>query len=180
MSKNLVYETVGELFCGPGGGALGASMSSFTDKNKEVRIRHSWATDYDKDTCETYFKNISKYETGRHGRKDVVNVIQGDINSDAIDLNLASQFPAVDGLIFGFPCNEFSLVGETKGFEGSFGPLYKHGIKILNRSDKPKWFIAENVSGLSSANNGLALKKIESEMREAGYTRASFEAYMPK
>ena len=56
MSKNLVYETVGELFCGPGGGALGASMSSFTDKNKEVRIRHSWATDYDKDTCETYLK----------------------------------------------------------------------------------------------------------------------------
>ena len=181
MNKNLVYETVGELFCGPGGGALGASMSSYTDKNKEVRIRHSWATDYDKDTCETYLENISKYETESHGRKDAVNVIQGDINSGAIDLNLASQFPAVDGLIFGFPCNDFSLVGETKGLGGTFGPLYKHGIKILNRSDKPKWFIAENVSGLSSANNGLALKKIESEMREAGYTinthKYKFEEY---
>ncbi len=62
MKKKIIYEKVGELFCGPGGGALGASMSSYQNKSLEVRIKHIWATDYDKDSCETYLKNISKYK----------------------------------------------------------------------------------------------------------------------
>lgn len=181
MKRKIIYETVGELFCGPGGGALGASMASYQNHNLEVRIKHMWATDYDKDSCETYLKNISKYERKNHQRKDLPIVVNGDVNTNAIDLESEEQFPSVDGLIFGFPCNDYSIVGESKGYKGKFGPLYKHGIKILNRIDKPRWFIAENVSGLSSANNGKALCKIESEMRDAGYKinthKYKFEEY---
>ena len=39
----------------------------------------------------------------------------------------------IDCLTFGFPCNDFSLVGKHKGFEGEFGPLYTYGIKVLNK-----------------------------------------------
>jgi len=70
-------------------------------------------------------------------------------------------------LAFGFPCNDFSVVGEQKGFDGKFGPLYSYGVKAINIHN-PKWFIAENVSGLQSANNGLAFKNILHDLENAG------------
>ena len=181
MPKEKSFETVGELFCGPGGGAIGASLSNIKTETMDVSIKHLWATDFDADSCATYFQNISKFENEKFGFKKPVNVIHADINNPKINLMDTKQFPAVDGLIFGFPCNDFSIVGESKGLDGKFGPLYQHGIKILNRPDKPKWFIAENVSGLSSANEGNALRKILSEMTDAGYNitphKYKFEEY---
>ena len=163
------YQRVGELFCGPGGGGIGASLSSFSDGRCEFRIKHLWATDLDSDSCETYKKNISKYEAEILGLNEPPTVIQGDVNSDSIDLSDTQKFPHVDGFIFGFPCNDFSLVGESKGLSGNYGPLYRHGISVLNRRDKPDWFIAENVSGLSSSNHGKAFSQILREMIDAGY-----------
>ena len=58
-------------------------------------------------------------------------VVCGDVNDAEIDLTNANQFPYADGLLFGFPCNDFSLVGESKGLKGKFGPFYKHGITFL-------------------------------------------------
>ena len=49
---------LGELFCGPGGIALGATNA--TIDNKDFKIVHEWANDYDEDTCETYRFNIAK------------------------------------------------------------------------------------------------------------------------
>lgn len=66
------------------------------------------------------------------------------------------------------PCNDFSVVGEQKGFDGTFGPLYSYGIKIL-KIHQPQWFLAENVGGLRSANEGKAFKKILQDMKDAGY-----------
>ena len=40
---------LGELFCGPGGIACGASLADIGDKN--YLIVHAWANDYDQDTC---------------------------------------------------------------------------------------------------------------------------------
>ncbi len=47
---------MGELFCGPGGIAYGAITARIADPN--YRIIHQWATDYDRDTCNTYIRNI--------------------------------------------------------------------------------------------------------------------------
>lgn len=74
----------------------------------------------------------------------------------------------IDALAFGFPCNDFSVVGEQKGFNGTFGPLYTYGIKVLKRY-QPLWFLAENVGGLKSANEGKAFEKIKADMIGAGY-----------
>ncbi|MBL4761773.1 MAG: DNA (cytosine-5-)-methyltransferase [Gammaproteobacteria bacterium] len=173
------FQTVGELFSGPGGGAIGASMSCLDLPDKKIRIRHSWATDFDRDTCDTYKKNISHYERAKFGVETGCEVVCADVN--ALDLSESGSFSAVDGLIFGFPCNDFSMVGESKGMDGKFGPLYKHGITVLNRVDRPKWFIAENVGGLSSANGGSAFAQILREMDDAGYVltahKYKFEEY---
>jgi DNA (cytosine-5)-methyltransferase 1 len=80
-----------------------------------------------------------------------------------------SQLAPIDALAFGFPCNDYSVVGEQKGMDGTFGPLYSYGVKAL-KLFKPMWFLAENVGGLRSANEGKALTKILNELRDAGYT----------
>ena len=49
---------LGEFFCGPGGIACGAKLSQHTDGEDLYEILPTWASDYDKDTCETYARNI--------------------------------------------------------------------------------------------------------------------------
>ena len=144
---------LGELFCGPGGLAYGAINARIELNN--YRITHAWANDYDSDTCNTYRHNICP--------NDPDSVICGDVRR--IDLE---NLPPIDALAFGFPCNDFSVVGEQKGFDGKFGPLYSYGVRVL-KSHKPDWFLAENVGGLRSANEGNAFQKILEDMRKAGY-----------
>jgi DNA (cytosine-5)-methyltransferase 1 len=150
---------LGEFFCGPGGIALGAKLSGSVnnEKGNKYSVKPFWATDYDKDTCDTYALNI-------HGSYPSEKVIHEDIRKLNID-NLSD----CDGFAFGFPCNDFSIVGETKGLKGTFGPLYSYGVKYLE-AHQPMWFIAENVGGLSSANEGNAFKSILQAMTDAGYT----------
>lgn len=144
---------LGELFCGPGGLAWGALNADIGDP--QHRIVHQWANDYDLDTCHTYTRNICP--------DNADSVICGDVRK----LNLLA-LPEIDALAFGFPCNDFSVVGEQKGFEGKFGPLYSYGVKVL-MSHRPQWFLAENVGGIRSANEGNAFNKILSDLKAAGY-----------
>lgn len=146
---------LGELFCGPGGIAYGAK-SAFHDKYK---ITHAWATDYDQDTCNTYVKNICNGDSS--------TVICNDIRT--LNFNELKNISDIDALAFGFPCNDYSTVGEKKGIKGEFGALYEYGIKVL-KEFKPKWFLAENVEGLTSADDKEAFQIILQEMHEAGYS----------
>ena len=147
---------LGELFCGPGGIGYAAKTAAIEDP--AYRITHAWANDCDKDTCRTYVKNVSG---------DDSTVIREDIRS--LHYDKLAAISDIDALAFGFPCNDFSVVGEKKGIEGVFGPLYKFGIKALERF-QPLWFLAENVGGLRNSNDGKAFSSILSEMSEAGYS----------
>ena len=144
---------MGELFCGPGGLAWGAFHASI--ERPEYRIVHAWANDYDEDTCNTYRRNICPNSSNSVYCEDV----------HALDIEKLGD---IDAFSFGFPCNDFSVVGEQKGFEGTFGPLYTYGIKILERY-QPLWFLAENVGGIRSANEGGAFAKIKEDMIACGY-----------
>lgn len=144
---------LGELFCGPGGIAYGATTANIG--LNDFTITHEWANDYDRDTCDTYIHNICP------DKPDSV------ICSDVRKLDISKLAP-IDALAFGFPCNDFSVVGEQKGFDGTFGPLYTYGVNVL-RQHKPKWFLAENVGGLRSANEGRAFQKILTDLKESGY-----------
>lgn len=147
---------LGELFCGPGGIAYGATTANIN--NPDYQIVHQWATDYDRDTCATYAHNICKANF-----EDVQSVICRDIRK--FDLH---GLPQIDALAFGFPCNDYSVVGEQKGMDGVYGPLYSFGVNAL-RIFEPTWFLAENVGGLRNANDGKAFTKILDDMRSAGY-----------
>ena len=153
MRKTTKVFKLGELFCGPGGLALGATRASIDDKN--YRIVHAWANDYDQSTCDTYTRNICP--------DSPESVICGDVRNLDID-----SLGDIDALAFGFPCNDFSVVGEQKGFDGKFGPLYTYGVKVLEKYH-PLWFLAENVGGLKSANEGKAFQKIQEDLINAGY-----------
>lgn len=142
---------LGELFCGPGGLAWGAMNA----KVPGMKIEHAWANDYDSDTCRTYIRNICPDSPQTVYCEDV----------HTLDIEKLGE---IDALAFGFPCNDFSLVGEQLGFNGKFGPLYSYGIAVLNRY-KPKWFLAENVGGIKSANEGNAFERIQQDMKDAGY-----------
>lgn len=144
---------LGELFCGPGGLALGAIQARISDP--DYRIVHEWANDYDLDTCNTYRRNICP--------DDIESVVHGDVRELDID-----SLGEIDAFAFGFPCNDFSVVGEQKGFAGTYGPLYTYGVKVLKRY-KPLWFLAENVGGLKSANEGKAFECIKKDLIDAGY-----------
>ncbi len=123
---------LGELFCGPGGFAEGA--------RKSKGFKHVWANDIHADTCDTFRKHHPNCE-----------VIEGDVYKKFIKQNMI-KLKKIDGLIFGFPCNDFSIVGKTLGLKGSYGPLYKAACKVLNFFE-PKFFVAENVSSIAPLND---------------------------
>lgn len=145
----------GELFNGPGGFALGASLAKVEVNGTVYGVKHQWSNDYCDSACDTYTANICPDQPE--------SVHRGDVRK--FDL---TSFGDIDAFIYGFPCNDFSVVGEKKGFDGNYGPLYTYGIQVLKHY-RPKWFIAENVGGLQSANEGAAFIKILSDMTEAGY-----------
>lgn len=144
---------MGELFCGPGGIACGAMRSASSDG--KYRIKHAWANDFDFDTCETYRKNICP---------DSPETVYC---SDVRELDI-KRLGEIDAFCYGFPCNSFSNVGEHQGLANEkFGQLYWYGVEVL-RTYRPKWFVAENVSGIRSAGSG-DFHVILNDLRESGY-----------
>lgn len=139
---------LGELFAGAGGMALGAHQA----QHNGGKFNHVWVNDLDNDACQTFAKNFAIHES---------NIHCCDVSALRFE-----TLPSIDGLVFGFPCNDFSIVGDRLGIEGKFGGLYQHGIRAL-KAQKPLFFIAENVSGLSSSGN--TLKVIENELVASGY-----------
>lgn len=153
MNNRITTFTLGELFCGPGGLAYGALRATSDDNS--LAIKHAWANDYDQDTCETYRNNICPNEPESVYCKDVR------------ELDIDSLGP-IDAFCYGFPCNSFSNVGEHEGLTNKkFGQLYWYGIEVLKKH-QPKWFLAENVSGIRSAGSN-DFQIILNDMRTAGY-----------
>lgn len=154
--------SVGEMFSGPGG--IGVALSRA--RAGGFSFVHSWATDYDRDACRTFEENLLKGSAAK--------CICQDVRTLKIE-----KLPVVDGFLFGFPCNDFSLVGQTKGLAGKFGGLYEYGVKYIDCAN-PLFFFAENVSGLSSANSGKAFRRILSALNNAGKFGYSITAHLYK
>ncbi len=123
---------LGELFCGPGGFAEGAK--------KAKGFKHVWANDIHEDSCKTF----EKHHPG-------CKVVAGDVYEEFIGKEMRKMSKNIDGLLFGFPCNDFSIVGKKRGLSGKYGPLYKAACEVLDYF-KPKFFVAENVSSIVGKN----------------------------
>jgi len=101
VEKSLTTFKLGELFCGPGGLGFGAVQARAETYSSKYQIQHEWATDYDVDSCRTYIRNICP-----HVPK---SVFCQDIKS--LNIKILSH---VDAFAYGFPCNDFSIVGKQK------------------------------------------------------------------
>lgn len=148
---------LGELYCGPGGLSLGTKLARIVTPKEMYSVEHSWANDIDPDTCATYRRNICP--------QDPDSVVCGPVQELDVD-KLCRERP-IDCFAYGFPCNDYSVVGERRGMNGRFGPLYSYGVQVLKIA-QPLWFIAENVSGLQGANGGSAFSRIIHELSNAG------------
>jgi DNA (cytosine-5)-methyltransferase 1 len=143
---------LGEYFSGPGGMALGAISAMVQLNGVEYSIVHEWACDYDSSSCMTYRNNISP--------ENPKSVIEADVSKLKI-----KTLSDIDIFAFGFPCNDFSSLGESKGLDGDFGNLYKYGLKLI-RQKKPSVFVAENVDGITNANDSEAWKTILDDFKK--------------
>ena len=81
------------------------------------------------------------------------------------------KLPEFDMLTGGFPCQSFSISAQNPprlGYKDERGMLFFEMVRILKQR-QPRFFIAENVKGLLSANKGQAFPMIVKEFEKAGY-----------
>jgi len=162
--KNNTINTI-SLFTGCGGLDLGIEGGFKVHKNSyKTRSKQSWVR-----VPKTPFKVIMANDIMANAKKVWDNNFKGTYINKSIDELLEDnyQFPAADLVIGGFPCQDFSLAGNRKGFDSERGQLYKSMADVI-RKVKPKAFIAENVYGLMSIEG--ALDTIKGEFEKCGYT----------
>lgn len=132
------------LFSGCGGLDLGFERAGF-----DIPV----ANEFDKTIWETF--SVNHPET---------KLLKGDIRKVGEE-----EFPKdVDGIIGGPPCQSWSEAGALRGIEDERGQLFYDYIRIL-KEVQPKFFLAENVSGMLANRNNTAVKNILRLFEEAGY-----------
>ncbi|MFQ0992834.1 DNA cytosine methyltransferase [Gilliamella apicola] len=133
------------LFSGAGGLDLGFKNAGF-----EIVI----ANEYDKSIWETYEKNHS------------APLIKGDIRKINSD-ELLKNTEVIDGIIGGPPCQSWSEAGALRGISDDRGKLFFEFIRLLE-DIQPKFFVAENVSGMMSKRHLEAVQNIVKLFGNAG------------
>jgi len=131
------------LFTGAGGLDLGFEKAGF---------HVVWANEYDPTIWETFKFNFPKTKLDTRSIVDV----------------LASDIPEVDGIIGGPPCQSWSEAGAGRGIHDKRGQLFYDYIRIL-KEKQPKFFLAENVSGILHPKHKEAFSNIIKQFTKAGY-----------
>ena len=149
IHANRAYNVV-ELFAGAGGLALGLEKAGFN----EVGL-----VEIDQNACNTLRRNRPHWNVIE---EDVVTVAERGIHT------YLQENIEVDLLSGGYPCQAFSYAGKRLGLEDVRGTMFYYYAKIL-RDLKPKVFLAENVKGLVTHDNGRTLQSMIDVFTEIGY-----------
>jgi DNA (cytosine-5)-methyltransferase 1 len=107
-----------------------------------VKHKSMFACDFDKYAKQSYLANYSP-----------------EIFYDDVTKRNHKEAPYVDLYVAGFPCQAFSIAGNRDGFEDSRGTLFFDLLQYL-KAKRPKYFILENVRGLTNHDNGQTFKVI--------------------
>lgn len=148
LNKGRSYMNIISLFSGCGGLDLGFEKAGF---NIPV------ANEFDKTIWATFKANHPK-----------THLIEGDIRNvqkKDIEKFLDGE---VDGIIGGPPCQSWSEAGALRGINDERGKLFFDYIRILEEF-QPKFFLAENVSGMLANRHSEAVQNILTLFEEAGY-----------
>lgn len=143
IKPDYVYKTI-ELFAGAGGLAIGLEQAG---------LATLLLNEVDKNACATLSTNRPHWQ-----------VICGDIAL----LDFTPFKNQVDVITGGFPCQAFSYAGKKMGFDDARGTLFYQFARAVKETN-PKLFMAENVRGLQSHDQGRTLANIRSVIDELGY-----------
>ena len=139
MSKYRVLS----MFSGAGGMDLGFINSGF-----EI----VWANDFLEDAVNSYKENISH------------NIVNGDIRH----IHSKDMPNNIDVVIGGFPCQGFSVANNKRSMKDNRNFLYKEMLRVIE-DKKPSFFVAENVKGIMSIENGEVFQMIMKDFSKLGY-----------
>ncbi len=128
------------LFSGCGGMDIGA---------KQAGAKIVYATDLLETACGTLQKYFPKSSIE---------------HADIADLD---NFPKGDLVVGGYPCQSFSMGGNRDPKKDSRTQLFEHFARCLDLTS-PKFFIAENVSGLQNLKGGQFLEQQKERFSNAG------------
>ncbi|RLA66667.1 MAG: DNA (cytosine-5-)-methyltransferase [Epsilonproteobacteria bacterium] len=137
------YQSI-ELFAGAGGMALGMERAG---------LHHLLLNDFDRHATQTLKQNRPQW-----------NVIHGDV----AQIDFSPYIGKVDVLTGGFPCQTFSYAGKKMGMEDTRGTLFYEFARALKESE-PTLFLAENVKGLFSHDEGRTLQTMVEVFESMGY-----------
>jgi len=131
------------LFTGAGGLDLGFEKAGF---------KIIWANEFDKSIWETFELNFPHTKLNKRSITDIV----------------LQDIPQADGILGGPPCQSWSEAGAGRGINDKRGKLFYEYIRIL-KNKQPKFFLAENVSGILQLKHAEAFSNILQEFKSAGY-----------
>ena len=131
------------FFAGAGGLDLGFQKAGFDVV---------WANEYDKEIWETYEKN---HKNTILDKRSIVDIPSNEV-------------PDCDGIIGGPPCQSWSEAGSKRGIADKRGQLFYEFMRIL-ADKRPKFFLAENVSGMLLPMHKDALANIKQMFTDIGY-----------
>jgi len=137
--------TAVELFAGAGGLALGLENAG---------IHTVEFVEIDKYCCETLYKNRPHW-----------NIVNADVSTR----DFSKYKGKIDIVTGGFPCQAFSYAGKKMGFDDTRGTLFYEFARCV-KDVEPLIFMAENVRGLKSHDNGRTLETIINVLTDLGYT----------
>lgn len=78
----------------------------------------------------------------------------------------------IDIISGGFPCQPFSTAGKRKG-SADDRAIWFEMFRVVSEI-RPRWVVAENVSGLLTIESGMAFERVCADLESEGYTVQSF------
>lgn len=136
------------LFSGCGGLDLGFERAGFT-----IPV----ANEFDPAIYETFKINHPN-----------THLIEGDVRQVTKKNILPFLNGEVAGIIGGPPCQSWSEAGSLRGIDDARGQLFFDYIRLLQEF-RPKFFLAENVSGMLADRHSSAVQNILRMFEQSGY-----------
>jgi DNA (cytosine-5)-methyltransferase 1 len=153
-----------DLFSGAGGIGVGFEQAGF---------EHVFSADFDSAVAKTFEHNNPN-----------IPFIEGDLSDEKVFNDIKERFSGkeIDIIVGGPPCQGFSMFGKrrfvnSKDYNVHDDDRNKLIFTYLDyvKHFKPKWFLMENVQGLTTLDGGSFLKALIIEIEKLGYNNHDYK-----
>lgn len=163
LNKTLDKDGFIDLFSGAGGFTIGFAKSGW---------KPLLSVDINKNVSATHKINMPQ-----------LPYLEGDLGNVDYRKSITAKFKGkeIALVVGGPPCQGFSIFGKrrfvnTKGYDPHIDPRNKLVYAFLDfvKEINPRWFLMENVPGLTNLDDGLFLEVLIKEFKELGYDNTEF------